>query len=57
MLAKKGPMQRRADSHGGVTYVDRPETSAVASSHVLVQRLDGRGSRQLTVLLVHVVGA
>lgn len=36
--------------------VDRPETGTVASSHVRVQGLDGIGSGQLAVLLVHVVG-
>jgi hypothetical protein len=36
--------------------VDRPETGAVASSHVGVQSLDGVGAAQLAVLLVHVVG-
>ena len=37
--------------------MDGPETSAVSRRHVLVERLDGRGSRHLTVLLVHIVGA
>lgn len=36
--------------------VDRPESSAVAGSHVLVEGLNGVGSRHLSVLLVHVVG-
>ena len=39
------------------TYVDRPETSTVTGSHVLVERLDGVGTGELTELLVHVVGA
>ena len=38
------------------TYVDRPETRPVASSHVLVERLDGVRTAELTELLVHVVG-
>lgn len=42
---------------GSSTYVDRPETGTVAGSHVLVESVDGIGSRHLTVLLVHVVGA
>ena len=37
--------------------MDSPEASAVAGSHVLVERLDGVGAGHLTVLLVHVVGA
>ena len=37
--------------------MDRPETGTVASSHVGVESLDGVGPRELTVLLVHVVGA
>ena len=37
--------------------MDRPETSTVAGSHVLVQSLDGLSAGHLTVLLVHVVGA
>ncbi len=37
--------------------MDRPETSTVAGSHVRVESLDGICSRELTVLLVHVVGA
>ena len=39
------------------TYVDRPETCTVAGSHVLVERLDGVGTGELTELLVHVVRA
>lgn len=39
-----------------ITYVDRPEPCAVTGSHVLVERLNGIGSRHLAVLLVHVVG-
>ena len=38
------------------THVDRPEASTVASSHVLVQRLDSIGTREFTELLVDVVG-
>ena len=37
--------------------MDRPETCTVASSHVLVEGLDGISTRELTELLVHVVGA
>jgi len=37
--------------------VDRPETGAVAGSHIGVESLDGSDSRRLAVLLVHVVGA
>jgi hypothetical protein len=37
------------------TYVDRPETSTVPGSHVLVQRLHGVCTGELTELLVHVV--
>lgn len=37
--------------------VDGPETGTVAGSHVRVQGLDGIGSGQLSVLLVHVVSA
>lgn len=40
-----------------MAHVDRPETSTVAGSHVLVEGLDGIGTRELTELLVHVVGA
>jgi len=39
------------------TYVDRPEAGSMASSHILVESLDGICPRHLTVLLVHVVGA
>ena len=39
-----------------MTYVNGPEASAVAGSHVLVQSLDGLGAAHLTELLVHVVG-
>jgi hypothetical protein len=35
--------------------VDRPEAGTVAGGHVGVKGLDGVGSGQLTVLLVHVV--
>jgi hypothetical protein len=37
--------------------VDRPETSTVSSSHILVHALYSVGPRKLTVLLIHVVGA
>ena len=37
--------------------MNRPETSTVSSSHVLVQRLDGIRPRKLAELLVHVVRA
>jgi hypothetical protein len=37
--------------------VDGPETGTVAGGHVGVEGLDGICSGQLTVLLVHVVGA
>jgi len=37
--------------------VDRAETGTVPSSHVLVHALDSIGASELTVLLVHVVGA
>ena len=37
--------------------MDRPETSTVAGSHVLVEGLDGIRTSELTELLVHVVGA
>ncbi len=40
-----------------ITYVDRPETCTMAGSHVLVEALDGVRARELTELLVHVVGA
>lgn len=36
--------------------MDRPEASAVASGHVLVEGLDGVRAAELTELLVHVVG-
>lgn len=38
------------------TYVDGPEASTVAGSHVLVERLHGVCAGHLAVLLVHVVG-
>lgn len=38
------------------TYVNRPESGAVAGSHVLVESLNRLSSRHLSVLLVHVVG-
>jgi hypothetical protein len=41
----------------GQTYVDGPEASTVAGSHVGVESLDGVSPGQLTVLLVHVVSA
>ena len=37
--------------------MDRPEAGTVAGSHVLVEGLDGISTRELTELLVHVVGA
>jgi hypothetical protein len=37
--------------------VDGAEAGTVTGSHVLVQRLDGISSAELTELLVHVVGA
>ena len=43
-------------AYARATYVDRPEASAVAGSHVLVERLDGVRTAELTELLVHVVG-
>ena len=39
------------------TYVNRPETSTVSGSHILVQRLDSVRARELAELLVHVVRA
>ena len=41
--------------NSGWTYVDGPEASTVAGSHVLVERLDGVRTAELTELLVHVV--
>ena len=46
----------RGDITKANTYVDRPETRTVAGSHVLVERLDGVRTAELTELLVHVVG-
>lgn len=37
--------------------VNRSEAGTVAGSHVVVKRLDSIGAGELTVLLVHVVGA
>ena len=37
--------------------MDRAEAGAVAGSHVLVERLDGVRTAELTELLVHVVGS
>jgi len=37
--------------------MDRPETSAVPGSHILVEGLDGIGAGKLTVLLVHIVSS
>ena len=37
------------------TYVDRPETSTMPGSHILVEALDSVGTREFTELLVHVV--
>ena len=45
----------RGDITKANTYVDRPETRTVAGSHVLVERLDGVRTAELTELLVHVV--
>ena len=39
------------------TYVDRPETGTVTGSHVLIERVDGISSGQLSEFLVHVVGS
>ena len=47
----------RGDITKANTYVDRPETRTVAGSHVLVERLDGVRTAELTELLVHVVRA
>ena len=40
-----------------MTYVNGPEASTVAGSHVLIESLDGIRTAELTELLVHVVGA
>ena len=61
----KTHMRQRTREHTGTdtgwpqlgTYVNGPEASAVAGSHVLVESLNGVGSGRLSVLLVHVVGA
>ena len=37
--------------------MNRPESGAVAGSHVLVESLNSLRSRHLSVLLVHVVSA
>ena len=37
--------------------MDGPETGTVPSGHILVQALDSICTRQLTELLVHVVGS
>ena len=39
-----------------MTYVNGPEASTVAGSHVLIEGLDGIRTAELTELLVHVVG-
>ena len=39
-----------------MTYVNGPEASTVAGSHVLIESLDGIRTAELTELLVHVVG-
>lgn len=36
-------------------YLDRPETSTVSRSHILVERSHSGRTRELSVLLVHVV--
>lgn len=48
------PQGRRLER---TTHVDRPESSPVPGSHVLVEGLDSICTGELTVLLVHVVGA
>ena len=61
----KTHMRQRTREHTGTetgwpqlgTYVNGPEASAVAGSHVLVERLDGIRTAELTELLVHVVGS
>ena len=40
-----------------MTYVNGPEASTVAGSHVLIESLDGIRTAELTELLVHVVRA
>lgn len=40
-----------------VTYVNTPESGTMSGGHVLVQSPDGVGAAELSVLLVHVVGA
>lgn len=42
---------------GTATHVNRPEAGTVTGGHVLVEALDGVGAREVTELLVHVVGA
>ena len=39
----------------GLSYVDRPKSSSMPCSHVLVQSVHCLRSRHLSVLLVHVV--
>lgn len=48
---------RQSSRHLQKTYVDGAEPGTVTGSHVLVERVDGVGPGNLTVLLVHVVGA
>jgi len=48
-------VHRNSNGNRRAAYVDRPEASTVAGRHVGVESLDGIGSGQLTVLLVHVV--
>jgi hypothetical protein len=37
--------------------MDRPETSTMPGSHILIQALDSIRSREFTELLIHVVGS
>jgi hypothetical protein len=55
-LLVKIPLTAPGQDSGYATYVDRSESSTVAGGHVGVERVDSIGSRQLAVLLVHVVG-
>lgn len=36
--------------------MDRPEPGSMPGSHILVESLDGVGTGQFTIFLVHVVG-
>ena len=38
------------------THVNRPEAGTMPGSHVLVQALNSRSTRELPKLLVHVMG-